>query len=230
MVIWGGKNADGLLASGGSYDPEGDSWTATPTTGAPSARFGAPAVLAGEKILIWGGEGEIGALGTGAQLLTAAGVPTEWAAMSELDAPGARFGHTMVWTGTKLLVWGGRNGGGYLTSGGIYDPATDTWEVMSATGAPTERQNHVAVWTGAEMVVFGGENAGGALSSGGAFNPVTGKWRSLTSGGGPLARSEAGAVWTGTELVVFGGRSGATPIGTPQILSPEPTWHLYRKL
>ena len=104
------------------------------------------------------------------------------------------------------------------------------WEAMNAAGAPAGRQSHAAVWTGSEMVVFGGENAGGALSSGGAFNPTTGEWRSLSSGGGPLARSEAGAVWTGTEMVVFGGRSAGSPIGATQILTPEPTWYLYRKL
>ena len=38
MIVWGGVRP-GLLNTGGRYDPGTDSWTATSTTNAPSARF-----------------------------------------------------------------------------------------------------------------------------------------------------------------------------------------------
>jgi hypothetical protein len=57
-----------------------------------------------------------------------------WTAMSNQNAPEGRFAHTAVWTGSKMIIWGGLktfterqgNGGTYgivpLSSGGIYSP------------------------------------------------------------------------------------------------------------
>jgi hypothetical protein len=59
-----------------------------------------------------------------------------------------------VWTGSRMIVWGGYNGYG---TGGIYDPATDSWAPVSTTGAPSGRVYHTAVWTGSRMIVWGGE-------------------------------------------------------------------------
>ena len=52
-------------------------------------------------------------------------------------------------------------GAGYLNSGGIYDPATDTWAALATGGAPTGRSGHVAIWTGAKMLVWGGQDSSG---------------------------------------------------------------------
>ena len=38
-------------------------------------------------------------------------------------APSARSGHAAAWTGSKLIVWGGLQGGSHLSDGAIYDPA-----------------------------------------------------------------------------------------------------------
>ena len=56
-----------------------------------------------------------------------------WTPTSTIGAPAARSYHAAVWTGSKMIVWGG-----YLKSvplftdpftntGGLYDPATDSW-------------------------------------------------------------------------------------------------------
>ena len=41
MIIWGGLDPFFLLNTGGRYDPSTDSWTATTTSDAPTARMGA---------------------------------------------------------------------------------------------------------------------------------------------------------------------------------------------
>jgi hypothetical protein len=46
-----------LLNTGGQYDPVGDSWTATTTTEAPSARELHTAVWTGSHMIVWGGSG-----------------------------------------------------------------------------------------------------------------------------------------------------------------------------
>jgi N-acetylneuraminic acid mutarotase len=233
MLVWGGRNSDGLLGDGAAYDPAGNAWAALPSLNAPSARRFATAAWAGDRLILFGGEGTTGALGTGAALPLAGGVtPGAWTALPALNAPTARLGHTAVWTGSRLLVWGGKNGGTPLGDGAAYDPAGNTWTPLPTLGAPAARSGHVAVWTGTEMLVCGGENAGGPLATGGAYDPATGRWRTLSDAGQPVARSGGAGVWSGTELLVFGGlasSSPSVPTASLQRLNPQPTWYLYRK-
>ena len=70
-----------------------------------------------------------------------------------------RYGHTSVWTGTELIVWGGyyAPSPSYLNTGGRYNPSTDSWTPTSiGSGVPGARFSHTAVWTGTEMIVWGG--------------------------------------------------------------------------
>lgn len=59
----------------------------------------------------------------------------DWTSTKTAGAPAARASHVAVWTGSKMLVWGGF-GGGLASTGGLYDPATDTWSAISTAGAP----------------------------------------------------------------------------------------------
>ncbi len=233
MLVWGGRNVTGVLADGGSFDPGSSAWETLPTAGAPEARLGAVGVWTGTQFIVWGGRGALGELNTGARLPVAGGTtPGLWSAVSSAGAPGARTGHTMVWTGSRMLVWGGKQGDSALNSGGIYDPVANSWSPVPTLGAPAARFGHVAVWTGSEMVIFGGQtgpSASTAVATGGAFNPTTGTWRPLGGAGNPLARTGAAATWTGTELLVFGGTSGGAPLASLQRLNPQPTWYFYRK-
>ena len=52
------------------------------------------------------------------------------------ERPGARWGHTGVWTGSRMIVWGGRDGSTHLATGGTYDAGTDTRGRQPACGAP----------------------------------------------------------------------------------------------
>ena len=117
MIIWGGYYLDNLgnpqpLNTGGRYDPGTDSWTATSTANAPTARAG----------------------------------------------------HTAVWTGREMIVWGVGSG----NTGGRYNPGTHTWTATSTTNAPTRRNGHTAVWTGSEMIVWV-DSSSNALNTGGRY-------------------------------------------------------------
>ena len=127
-------------------------------------------------------------------------------ATSMTNAPTGRAGHTAVWTGAEMIVWGGFAQIGLFNTGGAYDPATDTWRALSTTGAPSGRQGHTAVWTGTEMVVFGGWDITGALlNTGGAYNPATDAWRALPLTNAPQVRATHTAVWAGNAMWVWGG-------------------------
>ena len=103
MIVWGGADVSGnYFNTGGRYDPGTDSWTATNTTNAPSARY-APAVWTGSEMIVWGGFDGSNVLNTGGRYNP--GTDT-WTATSPTNAPDPRGGHTAVWTGTEMIVWG----------------------------------------------------------------------------------------------------------------------------
>jgi hypothetical protein len=83
-------------------------------------------------------------------------IDDNWTATNTTNAPSPREGHTAVWTGSEMIIWGGSG----LNTGGSYNPATDSWTSTSTTDAPSERSFHTAIWTGTEMIVWGGRLSG----------------------------------------------------------------------
>lgn len=133
-----------------------------------------------------------------------------WRLMARSPLSGRR-GHTAVWTGAEMIVWGGRASGGPDKNGAAYDPRVDRWRSLPA--APLDaRHGHVAVWSGSEMIVVGGRNqrSGAVFSDGAAYDPKRDQWRRLPSA--PFeARlgDQSTAVWTGDEMILWGGDVGA---------------------
>lgn len=129
MIVWGGYSGP-WLNTGGIYDPELDTWTPTSTEGAPTRRTG----------------------------------------------------HYAVWTGRKMIIWGGHEQtnyvGVYKGSGSQYDPVTDSWAPTSGINAPTMRNFQEAysfyrptVWTGSQMIIWGGKNRTTTFGDGAMFTP-----------------------------------------------------------
>jgi hypothetical protein len=57
MIVWGGSDAfESYVNTGGAYDPATDTWTATSTANAPTARYQHTAVWTGSKMIVWGGD------------------------------------------------------------------------------------------------------------------------------------------------------------------------------
>ncbi|MCC6233166.1 MAG: hypothetical protein IT580_11020 [Verrucomicrobiales bacterium] len=232
LVVYGGRNGSGKLADGAWYRPVIDTWSPLPVPGAPSARSEAALVWTGRDLLVWGGLGPSGAVATGARLRftdTPDPVPESWLPMTAVGAPAARHGHAAVWTGSRLLVWGGYAAETYLGDGASYDPVAGVWTPIPASGAPSPRAWPWVAWTGSELLIAGGETARGPVATGAAYHPGTGRWRPLADGGDTILRSGATTAWSGRELLVFGGQSGSAPIAAFQRLNPQPSWHLYRK-
>ncbi|MEP6712208.1 MAG: hypothetical protein ABJA37_07330 [Ferruginibacter sp.] len=122
-----------------------------------------------------------------------------------------RYGAQSVWTGTKVILWGGYNSGILLNDGALYDPVNDSWQNISSAAVPSPRDNDVIIWTGTEMIVWGGYiyNAGFTYFNDGAkYNPATNTWTPMNTSGALTARGGCAYAWTGTELVIWGGSNG----------------------
>jgi hypothetical protein len=210
MIVWGGTHGrprSAFGADGGSYNPATNTWTPLP----PSPlrpRIGAAAVWTGEDVIIWGGFGGTDAraefFGDGARYNPKT---KTWTLLPAAGAPSPRWGHSLVWTGHDVLVWGGEGGtsGAPLNDGARFEPAANRWSSLPTAGAPSPRTYHGTAWTGKEMIVWGGQGAGVLYRDGGRFDPATGAWTRLPLAGAPSARESPGAFWTGTGLVVWGG-------------------------
>jgi N-acetylneuraminic acid mutarotase len=160
MIVWGGDDNPQFfhsLGDGARYDPATDKWTPMSQVGAPPARYAHTASWTGREMVVWGGVG-CGAAGPQGAIRCGDGARYDpamdkWSPMTPVGAPSARVGHTSVWAGNVILIWGGSSDG---AGGAIYDPAADAWQPMSSVGAPTERSSHIAIWADDRMVVWGG--------------------------------------------------------------------------
>jgi N-acetylneuraminic acid mutarotase len=206
MIVWGGSEYYDLnLNSGGKYNPTTNSWTATSTINAPAGRYGHSAVWTGSQMIIWGGQTAPGFVDTGARYNPGT---NSWIATSTVNAAPSRVFHTAVWTGTEMIVWGGGgndSSSGALSTGGRYNPATDTWATNLAPSAAAFRIYHTGIWTGSELIIWGGLNGYFRLNTGGRFDPSTDSWTETSIINAPAGRSYHSAIWTGTEMIVWGG-------------------------
>jgi N-acetylneuraminic acid mutarotase len=186
-----------------------DTWTATTTANAPVARLYHTAVWTGSEMIVWGGASSLSPatyFNTGGRYNPST---DSWTVTSTTNAPTARAYHTVVWTGSEMMVWGGFDGTQTLNTGGRYNPSTNSWTATSTTNAPTARDVHTAVWTGSEMIIWGGAHDNfTALNTGGRYNPITNSWIATSTTNAPTARSGHTAVWTGSQMIIWGSPGG----------------------
>jgi N-acetylneuraminic acid mutarotase len=223
MVVWGGWDGAAYLGTGAVFDPATNTWTPMSTVGAPTARGSHTAVWTGSKMIVWGGF-----TGPTATATNTGGiydpVTNTWTPTTTIGAPSEREGHTAVWTGSKMIVWGGFGVQGYASTGGIYDPGTDTWAPTSIVGAPTPGYRR-AVWTGSKMIVWGGWDGAAYLDTGAIFDPVTNTWTPTSTVGAPTARDYFTPLWTGSRMIVWGGWEAQGSTNTGGLYDPvSDTW------
>lgn len=111
-----------------------------------------------------------------------------WESASGGGAPSPRHGHSAVWTGSEMIIWGGNNNGVWFNDGARYLRSIGGWVAMGTNGAPTPRVRHTAVWTAPDPPVvsvvsngsfesdFSGWTGSGNrfIQQGSQFNPPNG--------------------------------------------------------
>lgn len=82
-----------------------------------------------------------------------------------------RSHHTATRLGNgKVLVTGGRDNAGILSSAELYDPATNTW--VSAGSMNTARLGHTATRLGNGKVLITGGDGGASLAMAELYDPT----------------------------------------------------------
>jgi N-acetylneuraminic acid mutarotase len=201
MIVWGGFTWGGHFRPGGRYLPATDSWSAVTSQGEPLGRENVTGVWTGKRAIFWGGEPDGNSFepGTGGRYEPASDT---WSPTSTVNAATSRYGHTAVWTGREMIVFGGI---GTDEVAKRYRPTTDTWVDATTIGAPGARDHHAAVWTGSRMIVWGGFINDGITPTGGRYDPATDTWTPTAVGGSPPTRMWPVGEWSGSEMIVWGG-------------------------
>ena len=239
MLVWGGVTdlEPGGTATGGIFNEARQSWRATATTGAPSARTQHTSVWCADRMIVWGGQSPNGVVDDGGSLVPPA-VPDlvgtgTWTALPASTVAGIRRSHAAIWSGSKMIIWGGLDAEGVpLNTGAALNPADATWTALPTLNAPSARFGHSTIWTGGKMIVFGGadsetdHSAGHLFNDGAIYDPTTNTWTPLPTQGAPEVRLRHGAVWTGSEMLVFSGEGvGGTQLLTAGAFNPATnTW------
>ena len=186
LVVLASRDMDGKPTAGVAYDPAKNAWRRIAAP--PQERLNARAVWDGHDVLVVGGSRP---QADGKAHL--ASVPyaydpraDRWRTLAPMDGGAyGRVNAAVVWTGSRLLLWGGQTqyaGRDAIAPHGLaYDPRADSWTLLP--GAPLlGRINPAGVWTGKAFLVWGGDalvdqlpGAGGADSypfvDGAAFTP-----------------------------------------------------------
>jgi hypothetical protein len=218
VARFGDRDDGGTVAAGPTTSTVPSTATSTPldpsdpvtpmATSPLSARSRAVTAWTGREILIWGGQGATSdvCMPRDGENLCGDPAPDDGAAYdpsndtwrmlpsSPLHANGSFMNFIGVWTGTELVVWGGKP-----VAAAAYNPTTDAWRSLDA-GTREATYDQRSVWTGTEMVVASGATADG-------YDPTTNSWRTLPDVPAPSARI-TGLTWTGTDLVVTAAPDG----------------------
>ena len=147
---------------GAAYDPVTNTWSLISNTGAPSPRFGYATAWTGTEMAVWGGTmvaGSAQGLNTGALYNP---YTDTWRPMSANCRLSGRVGHSAVWDGSEVIVWGGYTSRvspreiqlKALVTGARYNPATDSWQQVITAGAPSLPLGYHALWSGTNMIVW----------------------------------------------------------------------------
>jgi hypothetical protein len=131
----------------------------------------------------------------------------------------ARQGASVVWDGSRFLVFGGTFATPQL--GVAFAPATGSWEALEQAGQPAARTEAAAAWTGSEMLVWGGKDSlGNALGDGARFDTQTGTWAPMAAAGAPSSRFGMSALWIGSRWFLWGGAHDAVLTGDGAVYDP----------
>ncbi len=172
LVIVGGSADGGKFADGAAYNPTTRTWRRIPPL--PSPRWDATATWDGRDVIVVGGNTTT-ATGLRPLATVFAYRPStnRWRRLRPM--PRGRAAHVAVWTGKRLLVWGGSTVQGTTTvtlgTGMSFDPIGNRWSPLPVS--PLARREVgpsplTGVWTGTQMIVLGG-NANDAA----AFTPAS---------------------------------------------------------
>lgn len=194
----------------------------------PSKRRAHTASLYRNGIYIFGGGDGVRALNDVWRLDVADTSKMSWKLISPPTAPSAddqtrpkaRGYHTADMVGSKLIIFGGSDGGECFRDVWIFDAATSVFTPVTIPAALSfPRLSHTATVVGSYLFVIGGHDGVEYCDELLLLNLVTMVWdKRKVHGARMMARGYHGAVLHDSRLVIVGGFDGVTVFGDVWVL------------
>ena len=177
-------------------------------------------------MIIWGGNDETYGVQLSTGMIYDAGTNI-WSYISSFGAPSARRQATAVWTGSKMIVFGGEQFNGtstWLSDGKIYDLAGNSWGPMASHYTVTTPS---ACWDGTYMIYSGSQQNAGYLY-GAKYDIAGNTWTPLPGTINSIPRYTS--VWTGNFMLCWGSGYSAKfypNVGSGDAFSPTGLLGIY---
>ncbi len=186
IFVSGGAGGDYIIVFGGSESPlvapvDGETyklpnpwdwnskWEKLVPLGPPPMAEHTAVYDYSNKMIVFGGYTGIAPAGASNETYTLNFNPDFWTPVILVDKPPARYGHSAVWAGGQMIVFGGKDDSGdFLNDCWELGFSPENWIETNIPGdKPPARWQHTAVWmdpspgeTGG-MLIFGGEDENG---------------------------------------------------------------------
>ena len=168
VLVTGGENATGFLASAELYNPSTGQWMVTGSMTTPRINHRATLLQNGE-VLVSGGDNSTGSLASAELYNVSTG---QWKGTGSMTIPRTSHGATLLNSGEVLVAGGNNSVGSSGNTAERYDPTRGTWK---ATGSM--QSLHLFTLTllqdGRGLAV---DDSGNVNSPGELYNPSTGQW------------------------------------------------------
>ncbi|ESR49902.1 hypothetical protein CICLE_v10031499mg [Citrus x clementina] len=239
MFIFGGRFGSRRLGDFWVLDTDIWQWSELTSFGdLPSPRdFAAASAIGNRKIVMYGGWDGKKWLSDVYVLDT---ISLEWMQLPVTGSvPPPRCGHTATMVEKRLLIYGGRGGGGPIMGDlwalkGLIEEENETpgWTQLKLPGqAPSSRCGHTITSGGHYLLLFGGHGTGGWLSRYDIYyndtiilDRLSAQWKRLPIGNEPPpARAYHSMTCLGSLYLLFGGFDGKSTFGDIWWLVPEGT-------
>jgi N-acetylneuraminic acid mutarotase len=167
VLVTGGENAAGFLASAELFNPSTGRWTETGSMAMPRINHQATLLPSGQ-VLVSGGNNTTGSLASAELYNPSTG---RWTTTGSMTIPRTLHGAALLLNG-QVLVAAGNNTVGSVNTAELYNPSTGTWR---ATGNMQSLHPFTltALPDGRALAV---DDSGNVNSPGELYNPSTGQW------------------------------------------------------
>jgi N-acetylneuraminic acid mutarotase len=230
VLVTGGSDASGIVASAELYDPVSETWS--PTASMHEARADHTAtLLTSGKVLVTGGDinnnGSSEPLTASAELYDPASAT--WSSAGSLGEIRSRHTATLLANG-KVLVTGGTGsydlefGHGFPSSAELYDPVSNTWS--PAADMSRARWGLTAtLLPGGKVLVAGGiDDRGGDPADAELYDPASDTWLPAASMTAPRSYHVATSL-AGGKVLVTGGANDSGVVASAELYDPvSGTW------
>src|SRR5207248_2075996 len=149
-------------------------------------------------------------------------IDPSWTVTGSLVA--ARHDHTATLLPSgQVLVAGGENGNGFLSSAERYDSAGGMWMATGRLGTARFRHTATLLPTG-KVLVAGGTTVGSSLNSAELYDPVAGTW-TATGSMGTARQNHTATLLSSGKVLVAGSGAGIIGFSSAELYDPAAgTW------